>query len=93
MNKRRCGRLPGSRLSDGRVLIAVGAWTSSGGDPSAEIYNPKTGTFTATGSKSSTPRELRFQQGRWSGWSSAGQPRLLLSGYIRARWPTMKSAR
>jgi len=34
-------------LTDGRVLVAGGS-----ADPSAEIYDPKTGTFSPTGSMS-----------------------------------------
>ena len=37
-------------LQDGRVLVAGGAKTFAGkGLPSAEIYDPSTGTWTATG--------------------------------------------
>jgi hypothetical protein len=47
-------------LSDGRVLIAggVGPRTSSPNQTSAEVYDPKTGTFTATGSMT-TARNLQ----------------------------------
>lgn len=40
-------------LADGRVLIvggAAAAWTSTDGTASAEVYDPKTGTFSPTGS-------------------------------------------
>jgi hypothetical protein len=40
-------------LADGRVLIAGGAaaaWTVTDGTASAEVYDPKTGTFSPTGS-------------------------------------------
>jgi Kelch motif/Galactose oxidase, central domain len=41
-----------TRLADGRVLVVGGAGprTSSPVQASAEVYNPKTGTFSATGS-------------------------------------------
>jgi Kelch motif/Galactose oxidase, central domain len=55
------GSHTGTLLPDGKVLIAGGgprSWT--GGDPTflaaAELYDPETGTFKATGSMS-TPRE------------------------------------
>lgn len=55
------GSYTGTLLPDGKVLIAGGgpaSWT--GGDPTflaaAELYDPKTGTFKATGPMS-TPRE------------------------------------
>jgi hypothetical protein len=40
-------------LTDGRMLIAGGSWR----DGSAEVYDPKTGTFTRTGSMT-TDREF-----------------------------------
>lgn len=46
-----------TRLNDGRVLIA-GGWTPSGQQRSAEVYNPATGNFAATGSMSSAHQSL-----------------------------------
>ena len=51
------GFFTATRLSDGRVLVAggdPGAWNFPGGmNASAELYDPKTGTFSPTGSMAS----------------------------------------
>jgi len=41
-------------LNDGRVLIVGGESLRSGISASAELYDPKTGTFSATGSMSTS---------------------------------------
>ena len=48
-------------LTDGRMLIAGGSWR----DGSAEVYDPKTGTFTRTGSMT-TDHEFHTATARYS---------------------------
>jgi hypothetical protein len=52
----RCGHTA-TPLADGRVLLAAGTsnWEGTGFQSSAEIYDPKTGKFTTTGSMAVAP--------------------------------------
>ena len=94
MTTRRTGAAA-TLLADGRVLVVGGSGprTSSPNQTSAELYNPKTGTFSATGSMTTArirrPRPCSPTAASWS----PGAPAPTVRGSPRPSCMTRRPAR